>query len=86
VSKAAVRQMVERAANQIRPELQARGVSVQYMPAGEILPSQRGSASHRDRVTPPPTTSPLRFWGVFFPNNFLTQPVSLFKSRLYRRA
>ena len=59
VSKAAVRQMVERAANQIRPELQARGVSVQYMPAGEILPSQRGTASHRDRETPPPTTSPL---------------------------
>jgi hypothetical protein len=59
VSKAAVRQMVERAANQIRPELQARGVSARYMPAGEVLPSQRVSASHRDRETPPPTTSLL---------------------------
>jgi len=62
VSKAAVRQMVERAANQIRPELQARGVSVQYMPAGEghwDLPSQRVSANHRDRETPPTNTSLL---------------------------
>lgn len=32
VSKAAVRQMAERAANQIRPELLARGVTVQFMP------------------------------------------------------
>ena len=62
VSKAAVRQMVERAANQIRPELQARGVSVQYMPAydGNLdLPSKRGSASHRDKETPPKNTSLL---------------------------
>jgi DNA-binding CsgD family transcriptional regulator len=62
VSKAAVRQMLERAANQIRPELQARGVSARYMPAGEgnwDLPSQRGGASHRDKETPPPTTSLL---------------------------
>ena len=56
VSKAAVRQMVERAANQIRPELQACGVSARYMPAGEgnwDLPSQR------DRETPPKNTSLL---------------------------
>ena len=33
VSKAAVRQMAERAANQIRPELQSRGVTVQFLPA-----------------------------------------------------
>ena len=51
--------MVERAANQIRPELLARGVSVQYMPAGEVLPSQRGSASQRDKETPPKNTSLL---------------------------
>ena len=62
VSKAAVRQMVERAANQIRPELQAHGLSAQFMPAGAVnwdLPSQRGSVSHQDRETPPPNTSLL---------------------------
>jgi DNA-directed RNA polymerase specialized sigma24 family protein len=63
VSKAAVRQMVERAANQIRPELQARGVSVQYMPAGEILPSQRGGASQRDKETP--TNASFRWLLIF---------------------
>jgi RNA polymerase sigma factor (sigma-70 family) len=38
VSKAAVRQMAERAANQIRPELHARGITIQFMPsdAGNI--------------------------------------------------
>jgi RNA polymerase sigma factor (sigma-70 family) len=35
VSKAAVRQMAERAANQIRPELHAWGVSAQYLPSGD---------------------------------------------------
>ncbi|MFM8765899.1 MAG: sigma-70 family RNA polymerase sigma factor [Spartobacteria bacterium] len=67
VSKAAVRQMVERAANQIRPELQARGISVQYMPAYNgnwDLPSQRGSASHRDRETPPKNTSLLWLYSL----------------------
>ena len=67
VSKAAVRQMVERAANQIRPELQARGVSAQFMPVydGNLdLPSQRRSASQRDRETPPKNTSLLWLYSL----------------------
>lgn len=43
VSKAAVRQMAERAANQIRPELQYRGISIHYLPSHNPEYSHEGS-------------------------------------------
>lgn len=54
VSKAAVRQMAERAANQIRPELLARGVTVQFMPSdrGENLEARSNGLGKKANSEP----------------------------------
>jgi len=53
VSKAAVRQMAERAADQMRPELQARG-TIQFMPA---RPAEQ-DLEQQERYTPPENKPP----------------------------
>jgi transposase-like protein len=53
VSKAAVRQMAERAADQMRPELQARG-TIQFMPA---RPAEQ-DLERQEQYTPPENKPP----------------------------
>ena len=53
VSKAAVRQMAERAADQMRPELQARG-TIQFMPARPVEPDLK----RQERCTTPENKPP----------------------------